>query len=310
MTFKQPSLLRLTKTFWMSSSTPLVPNQKALTRTAARGPPVICSKSISCWHWIQITTMTQIKLQCIFRLKQLNCQGSETQPLICGNKRRHFSPLRLCYKLLLSLKMFIVTCVRTNRLLKNNAKIMKLPAVRVLFMYLWNFIWHFYVFSKINTVTKETIYQQWLNYMREKNSGNEQPCVLIKSPWGWTLIGLRWGHTRHFQRPDSSHLWTVFTNCHRFTNVWQCGRSKQVSRLWETHWRFWQWTDLHIVLKQTQAATSNLHLKRTRLPGWRGMGHGGEWTSGKAVVTCLPRLWQKVDLKTKDRNLYTSQFSN
>lgn len=52
-------------------------------------PPVSCSECISCWLWIQIETVTQIKLQCIFRLKQLNCQSSEAQYFGCGNKRGH-----------------------------------------------------------------------------------------------------------------------------------------------------------------------------------------------------------------------------
>lgn len=54
----------------MSASGPLVPNQKALTRTAARGPHVICSDAI---FPLAVNTdrktMTEIKLQFVVRLQ-------------------------------------------------------------------------------------------------------------------------------------------------------------------------------------------------------------------------------------------------
>lgn len=140
----------------MSSSAPLVPNQKALTRTAARGPPVICSKSISCWRWIQITTVTQIKLQCIFRLRQLKCQSSEAQYLNCGNKKATFNPLRLYYEL--GLKKFSVTC-ENKQTLKNNAKIMKPPAacVRCLFICVTSFDIYMCLAKEIQLLRRQSI---------------------------------------------------------------------------------------------------------------------------------------------------------
>lgn len=101
-------LLRLIKTLWLTSFSPLVRNQKAPTRTAAGGPPVICGESISRWRWTQTATVTQIKLQCIFRLKQLKCQSCEAQYFSWGNKRGH----SIHYGCIMSwsLKILGVTC--------------------------------------------------------------------------------------------------------------------------------------------------------------------------------------------------------
>lgn len=82
---------------WATASGLLVPNQKAPTRTAATGgPPVICGDAISPLAANTDTqTMTEIKLQFIFRLQQLNCQSSQRQYFNCGDLRLLSAALRL-----------------------------------------------------------------------------------------------------------------------------------------------------------------------------------------------------------------------
>lgn len=102
----------------------LRPEPQSPTRTAATGPLWFLLNPFPRCRWIQIATVAQIKLQCVFILKQLSCQSSEAQRLSPGNKGGDARSIKAA--LWARLKDLRCDAAEQTRGCRNKAAIMKL----------------------------------------------------------------------------------------------------------------------------------------------------------------------------------------